>query len=619
MSPLVLISMLGALDAPITQVTVFTDQARVIRSAQVRVSGTQTIEWPALRESVDVSSIRVEAQGAEVRRVDIERLEPAALRTQEAKALLSELENVTGELGRLSSEHAVLTEHQTAIERLSPTAPTSEAHTPIPKLTAAGWSAASQFATDQLARVQKRRRETEAQQRKLTELRAALNERARLLGSPEFTSGWRVTATLAGSGSAALTLSYVVRQARWAPTWDLQLLPETSAVTLSLAGLVSQDSGEDWVNAAVTLSTAVPFSAVKVPKLTTWKIGTTDRFIPTATPLTESISPPPKVPRLQATLSEEDRSYYSLQSLTDESDEAPPPPTKRTSLQSFESLAAQIEARPQAAPQTQAVFRKTTQHDFEESVVEANLVKPEGSYVASKPTQSASLSPPRAWRAPTYPPDSPAALAGGAALTFNSLQRESVPSAKGARRVALWSERWPVTVERKLYPALSSEAYLVAELKNPSQQVLPGGPAQLYVGADPAGTASLKLVSPGEAFTLPLGIDRAVKSVRNIQVIDSTVGLISKEELSTYSVSIEVANPYRAPITLRVYDQWPLSTQKEVETKLLDSKPGAIQDLPNGALEWRLTLASQQKQTLSFTYSVKRPQGWKLSQSEVTR
>jgi uncharacterized protein (TIGR02231 family) len=235
------------------------------------------------------------------------------------------------------------------------------------------------------------------------------------------------------------------------------------------------------------------------------------------------------------------------------------------------------------------------------------------------PVSTFSLAPPPAWRPPSYGADSPVTLAAGYDLSFASLQKETVPSERGSRRVALWSAQWPVSVERKLFPALTTDAFLVAELKNPSAQVLPGGPAQLYVGADPAGTARLKLVSPGEAFTLPLGIDRALKPVRNVQIVEATQGVFTKEEIGTYTVTIELANPYRAPVAVRVADQWPVTDQKDMEAKLIDSKPTAIQDAKKGSLEWRVTIAPQQKQVFSFTYTVKRPRGWKLQQQEVVR
>lgn len=636
-SLLVCLAALTAVEAPVTSVTVFTDQARVVRTAQLTLAGAQAVELPPLRQGVDLSSIRVEAQGAEVRRVDIQQLQPSALRTDEARAFIAELDKVDAELTRLSGERAALNEQRVALERLGPTEPVAEVLKPAPRLTPASWPVAVQFATEQLAKTQQKLREVDQVAKKLNEKRALLADKGNKLNNPVTATGYKVTAQLVGSGPATLTLTYVVGQARWLPSWDLQLAPETSLVTLSLAGLVSQETGEDWPQAALTLSTAIPFGAVPVPVLKTWKIGTTDRFIPTATPVTERVTPPPPVPRPVVV---ETESGLSSQQFKEKLSNAPPAPPMIASPEPRDELRSRnlVERAPStpapaAAPMpSEKEYSRRAPVDFDESAIEGDVAKAEGLYATASVTVSTSgrqepriaeaqfsLSPPGAWRAPMYGPDTPIALAGGYDLSFASLQKESVPTAQGTRRVALWSQKWPVTVERKLFPALSKEAYLVAELKNPSQQVLPGGPAQLFVGADPAGSARLKLVSPGEAFTLPLGIDRAVKSIRNIQVVEATQGLVSKDEVSTYSVSIEVVNPYPTAISVRVYDQWPLTTSKNVETTLIDSKPGAIQDALNGGLEWRLSIAPNQKQVITFSYRIKRPQGWQLSQSETSR
>lgn len=648
----VVFTSLAAVPAPVSQVTVFTDQARVVRQAQVSAPGT--VEFPPLPDTIDASSVRVEAQGAEVRRVDLEALTPEAFRTAEAKQVLLELDAVDTELTRLAREHQAVREHRDALSRLHPSLPANDNVRPAPKLSPQGWTAALQFQAAQLEAAQKKLRELELAQRAASRKRDGLVDKADKLGNPESRSGWKVTAVLAGGGQATVSLTYLVRRARWTPTWDVQLDPEKSLVTVSLAGIVSQDSGEDWEDAQLTLSTAIPSSAVKAPKLLTWKIGTTDRFIPTPTPVQEYVPAVPVPARTIPVRTEEslvrgwlaqvagravaaaeepapekaaeyDRRYDAqkreevTKRRAKEQRNAPPPPPPPKPMAPAPSMA------PAASPGRGI--------SFSDESIEGDLAQPESEYLEerksvltsassrgpSQPVAAFSLAPPPGYRAPGYGPDSPVTLAGGYDLSFASRQKETIPSAKGARRVALWSQQWPVTVERKVYPALAKEAYLSAELKNPSQQVLPGGPATLSVGADPAGTAQLKLVSPGEAFTLPLGLDRAIKPVRNVQVVDATEGVVSKDDVSTYAVSIELVNPYRAPVALRVFDQWPLAqpNQKDLETKLLDSKPGAIQDAATGRLEWRLTLKPNEKQTLTFNYQVKRPRGWRLYQQEV--
>src|SRR4051794_10365343 len=93
-----------ALDAPITSVTVYSDQARMVRTAQLTVSGTQRVELPTLRGAVDASSIRVEAEGAEVARVDLRPVSPEALTTTEARKVLDALDRLEDQLARNNGE-----------------------------------------------------------------------------------------------------------------------------------------------------------------------------------------------------------------------------------------------------------------------------------------------------------------------------------------------------------------------------------------------------------------------------------------------------------------------------------------------------------------------------------
>jgi uncharacterized protein (TIGR02231 family) len=232
---------------------------------------------------------------------------------------------------------------------------------------------------------------------------------------------------------------------------------------------------------------------------------------------------------------------------------------------------------------------------------------------APTPTEQVGIAPPPTWQRPYAPPDSPAALAGGYDLEFASVRRETVKSGGGARRVLLFSESWPVTTERLIYPALAPDAYLVAQIKNPTLRTLPQGQAALAVGADPAGTATLQLVAPGQEFTLPLGIDRAVRTFRNIAQVQSEEGLFSKDEITRYRVTIEVANPYPVAIPLRIVDQLPLQGDKNIEVSLKEAN-GAERDAATGKLTWKVSAPPSGKVKLAFVYDLKRPKGYRVHQ-----
>ncbi len=619
-APLVVVT--AAVDAPVSAVTVFSDRAQVTRSVALRISGTQRLEMPVLPERADLSTVRVEVAGAgaSVERVDVEQVLPEEIPADEARKLLAEIEALDARIALVEQQLQAWRIQTNTFAQLVPTL-SEEPLRPAPKLDSAGWASSMSFISERMTRAQARSRELEATQQSLYQERARVVQKAQLLGGARREGGWRVVPTVRGTGGTAMvSMTYFVGPARWFPTYDLQLTPERGEVQVAFAGLVSQESGEDWSNAKLTLSTAVPAAAKEMPKPSSWKLGERERFIPTPTPIHPGIRPPPPAPPLPHEIGDEDLLRQRLMQVAGfgpvpQRMPAPAPPSSPPSSM----YSAPQAKRPMAMAAPEA--------DFDESVSMAPSAAPSmdfsttsesmGRRAAAEPRASYSLAPPFTWRPPSLPGNSPAALAGGYDLAYASVQRETVQSGKGARRVALFAQKWPVKVERRIFPALAPEAYLVAELKSPSPSPLPGGTAQLYVGADPAGQANLSLVSPGESFTLPLGIDRALKPIRNVQLVTAERGFIGPDEISKYVVTTELANPYPTPVFVRIRDQWPVTSDEDVEIKLLETKPWAIQDPVKGSLEWQLTLPANGKTEVTFSYTIRRPRGWRLHQREV--
>ncbi len=645
-----------AADAPVTAVTVYSDRARVTRTATVALSGRQRVELPLLIEGVDVSSIRLSAQNADIETVDIAYVEADAFRQDEARELLAALEKIDDQIAHAHRDRDIHDE-MGAAGRLEPQPPPANLQRPPPKLNAGGWASIFAFARGWSEKMQAKTRALDQKVDELHRTREGLAERARILGGAVRRAGYRVTSTLTGKGAATITLSYVVGRARWRPSYDIQLRPERGQVEILFSGMVSQESGEDWTDAALTLSTAVPATSVPFPKLTSWKIAERERFIPTPRP---HVEPPPRPPPSAPPLPVEPRASEDLrQALLDQVQEkeyeeegvvssgagravgsvkskaaggapmeaaAPHRPELIGGLRGPQSppspsMAAGV-AKPSAAP-TSSVEESYDTNLLDEAPTNARSIQsvPTGkradvtSVSTPQPTATIGIAPPPGYRPPGFAPDLPAALAGGYDLAYPSAARETIRSGKGARRVALFARTWPVAVERKVFPALAPEAFLVAEIKNPSAQALPGGPANLFVGADPAGAASLKLVAPGQVFTLPLGIDRAVKPVRNIAVKQAEKGIISKDEITEYVVTTEIANPTGAPLLVRIIDQMPVTDDKDVEVKLLRVEPALhAQDPVKGEIEWRVTIPASGKATVRFVYSLRRPKGYRLHQ-----
>lgn len=134
------------------------------------------------------------------------------------------------------------------------------------RLDSSGWRAATDFLVESTARLQAKLREVSQREEVLErELSRRVQEARKLGGSPS-RSGLEIVPTLSGQGTATLSVSYVTSGARWYPSYELRLEPESNRVQVVFSGRVSQESGEDWEDAALTLSTAIPATSTPVPR-----------------------------------------------------------------------------------------------------------------------------------------------------------------------------------------------------------------------------------------------------------------------------------------------------------------------------------------------------------------
>ncbi|KAG9079988.1 hypothetical protein FS749_008172 [Ceratobasidium sp. UAMH 11750] len=92
--------------------------------------------------------------------------------------------------------------------------------------------------------------------------------------------GTKITVTVLAEvdGQAELLLTYVVTDASWTPLYDVRASiakssDESSKVALHYRASITQTTGEDWPDVALTLSTASPQLGSDVPSLSAWRVG----------------------------------------------------------------------------------------------------------------------------------------------------------------------------------------------------------------------------------------------------------------------------------------------------------------------------------------------------------
>jgi hypothetical protein len=691
-------------DLPIREVTVYSDRARVQRKGTAKVpAGESRVRLPLLPPTLDSGSVRLLASGARVRLVEVKRADLDEFPRTEAEALLKKLESLHDQKTALGDQIESLASERQLLEEIRPTASPLPDPKGQPRLfEAGGWKAALEFLDARLKAVDTASRAAETKQREIDRDFSEVADRAnQITGGGTANPGFKVDAVLQGKGGGVeLTLVYVASNARWYPTYDVRFSPGRNQVQVDFGGLVAQETGEDWTDSRLVLSSAVPATTTALPKLLSWKIGEKDQFIPTpeAKPETPArpiaLSPNPS-PAPQAMTDAELRS--ALRSAASEANEPqdvrdvkrllgdregitirtaggrifidgtaytnedkdrvdqvvkrypnvksfvkfaanarklaptprppPPPPTPAPSVALAQPT--QMEAEPPPAPQEVTVTGRERRIDrgasdyrgevgqleSTQSVEEVLTLAP-GSRTRSSsvPTEALAFAAPRGWALPSFAVDLPAAQTGGYDFSYPAARPESVRSGGEARRIALHSLEFPVAPFAVILPALRKQAYLAAEITNSSDRPLLKGTANLYVGADLQGQAVLETTAIGEKVTLPMGVDEAIRVERHVEVVTREKGIISKEDLTTYRVTIELMNPRTSVAHSRITDQIPLKGDQNVEVELLSTEPWAKQDKPEGTLEWDIDLQPGAKQTVAFTYSVQRPRGARLRQ-----
>ncbi|WP_158993042.1 DUF4139 domain-containing protein [Mucilaginibacter sp. L196] len=250
----------------VQKVIVFLNGAQVTRNASVNISpGTSTLVFGGISSGIDAQSIQVHAGGdftilsvkneLNYLNADNKEKDIAALQVQQ-KLLKDKLQLQNNLLSISQQEEQMLFKNQMVVGQNS----TFD----VLKL-----KQALDFQTERLTEIKKRQlvinSDIEAINTELQKYNSQIYDLQR--GSSTVTSNILVTVSAEKSLQTEFTLNYVVRNARWYPSYDIKAKNVNSPLSVSYKANVSQQSGEDWKNIKLSLSTGNPAISGSKPEL----------------------------------------------------------------------------------------------------------------------------------------------------------------------------------------------------------------------------------------------------------------------------------------------------------------------------------------------------------------
>lgn len=262
---------IDAVSRPIAA-TVFSDRATVTREAKIEIpEGAHTIVFKGLPLAISPDSLRVEGEGSTkviLGALSHKTVNEADFVNEQVQNLNLRLENLRGQKNILNAEKTALSKQHEFYESLKAQASdrTREEISEF-KFNTEQWISAADTIMSGLEKSSKGilekneligniDKQVEKIIRDLDQLRATQKSSIEV----------SIPVEANNAGNLTLNLSYQIGGATWKPVYDARLDTKSGALKITQYGAVRQNTGEDWDDIALTLSTARPQRGVFLPE-----------------------------------------------------------------------------------------------------------------------------------------------------------------------------------------------------------------------------------------------------------------------------------------------------------------------------------------------------------------
>ena len=258
-------------DSKIEKVTVFLSGAQVVRSAKISVSSGKTeIRFNHITPDLDVNSVQVKSEGD----VAIQSVthEKDFLGTKPSITEITKLENQRETIqDKMATDKSLLTVYKREEEMLIKNQLIVGQNT---GLKAIDLKESIDFQRLRMTEVLAKQLELDKIIKKSEiEVLKITNQIAQITGNKgEETSVVVVTVLSNNPTNVNFTLSYFVINTNWTPSYDLRVKDISKPLNMTFKANINQNSGEDWRDVKLSLSTGEPQKQGNAPVFGTWYI-----------------------------------------------------------------------------------------------------------------------------------------------------------------------------------------------------------------------------------------------------------------------------------------------------------------------------------------------------------
>lgn len=603
------------IDSKIEKVTVFLEGAQVQRNAKINLpAGKSELVFTGISPAIDKQSIQVKADNTvtilsvihqqnhlkeQQKQEEIKELETLQEAQREKIALQRNIFNV------YKQEEAMLVKNQQV----------GGANT---GLKAADLKDAADFQRNRLTEVYQKQMEINKAIGKLeTELVKMNRQFAELNQNADIsTSEIHVTLSTKEAGNSNFTVTYLVKQAGWFPVYDIRVKDIISPISLQYKANVFQSSGEDWKDIKLFLSTGNPNENSTKPVISPWYL----KYVYAYQPVTNTIQGTYTPGTVRGRVTDDKGNPVPGASVLVKGTST----GTTTDMNGFYAInvpagnntitISSVGMQPtEVAASVSGYSNITLKEDFKamsEVVVTALGIKREGTDDEDDYRQKKELA------YSTTRIKAPELKRAENMITTVSYQptttvyeiKEPYTILNDGKKYMADIDGYEVKAHYEYYaaPKLEADAFLTAKIADWQELNLLPGEANLFFEGTFLGKSMLDVTKAGDTLNLSLGKDKGVVVKRTLLKEYSSKKFMGSNKTDTRQYEIVVRNNKQQPVNIIIEDQFPISTQKEIEVQ--DRKyEGAKLDDDTQRITWQLTVDSKKENKVGFKYEVKYP------------
>lgn len=361
------------------------------------------------------------------------------------------------------------------------------------------------------------------------------------------------------SAASTIQLSYLVDQADWSPQYNLKADPDNNQVNIEYNAVVHQASGEDWNNAKLALSTAVPALVATPPQLDPLKIT-----------LTSAQARNARMRGLDMEMPQDQSIQVSL---------AQGVPMEQQQVYSFQNQSEQ--------------FGKLAQ-SRRDNIAKGIMANDELNFFAAN-TQMIEFEADKRMLAELKQQAVAIRRAEGVSVMYTLPGKLTLPSKSDQQLVTIAAFASKADFTFIAAPLLTDYVYLQADIINAGDTILLPGPASMFRKGEFVGKGDMSLVTIGQTFTAGFGVDSQIQVAREFK--DKKIETLWGNRVDEQHYRIEINNYYDKSVALRLMDRLPwtenaaLSIEMGTVSHPLSTDAEYVRtQKEKGILRWDLTL-----------------------------